>query len=136
MSMTCNEYRQGHPADGEAARVHLAGCAECREFARSWELLKEYPSLKPQAGFYRAVRRKAAPAILRFAAPLAAAAAAVLLALLLVKPSGPSTTSSAPPVTEEERELVENLDLLQNYELLRTFELVGENGSPLIEDKK
>jgi hypothetical protein len=41
-----------------------------------------------------------------------------------------------PVVTEEERELVENLELLQNYELLRTLELVGENGSPLIEDKK
>jgi hypothetical protein len=136
MSMTCAEYRQGHPADTEAARAHTAQCAECREFARSWELLKAYPALKASPGFYRAVRRKAAPAILRFAAPLAAAAAALLLALLLIKPSGPSTAASAPAVTDEERELVENLDLLQNYELLRTFELVGENGSPLIEEKK
>jgi hypothetical protein len=137
MSMTCNDYRQGHPAETEAARTHVAQCAECREFARSWELLKAYPALKASPGFYRALRRRTAPAILRFAAPLAAAAAALLLALLLVHPSRtPTTPSAPPPVTEEERELVENLDLLQNYELLRELELVGENGSPLIEDKK
>jgi hypothetical protein len=136
MDMTCNEYRQGHPAETEAARAHLAGCAECREFARSWELLKEYPAMRPPAGFYRAVRRKLSPAILRFAAPLAAAAAVLLLALLLRHPSAVPTPPSTPAVTEEERELVENLDLLKNYELLRTLELVGENGSPLIEDKK
>jgi hypothetical protein len=134
--MTCSDYRQGHPADSEGARAHLAQCAECREFARSWELLKEYPALKPQAGFYRALRRRTAPAILRFAAPLAAAAAALLLALLLTHPAGKSTPPSGPVVTEEERELVENLDLLQNYELLRTLELVGENGSPLMDEKK
>ena len=58
-------------------------------------------------------------------------------------PSRSSPTHPAPPaaptgpvVTEEERELVENLELLQNYDLLRTLELVGENGSPLIEEKK
>ena len=137
MDMTCNEYRQGHPAESEASRAHLAGCAECREFARSWELLQEYPAMRPQAGFYRGVRRKMSPAILRFAAPLAAAAAVLLLALLLKHPNSAPTPPSAPPAaTEEERELVENLDLLKNYELLRTLELVGENGSPLIEDKK
>jgi hypothetical protein len=134
--MTCNEYRQGHPVETEAARTHQAQCAECREFARSWELLKEYPAIKPQTGFYRAVRRKAAPAILRFAAPLAAAAAALLLALLLTHPTGTKLPPRGPVATEEERELVENLDLLQNYELLRTLELVGENGSPLMEEKK
>ena len=135
MSMTCTEYRQSHHTDSESGRAHAAQCADCREFARSWELLKEYPALRPQPHFYRAVRRKAAPAILRFAAPLAAAAAALLLALLLTHPSSP-VPPAAPVVTEEERELVENLDLLQNYELLRTLELVGENGSPLMEEKK
>jgi hypothetical protein len=135
MSMTCAEYPQGHPADTEAARAHLAQCADCRDFARSWDLLKAYPALKASPGFYRDVRRKTAPAILRFAAPLAAAAAALLLAILLRNPA-PAPQPGAPVATEEELELVENLDLLQNYELLRTFELVGENGSPLIEEKK
>jgi len=135
MSMTCDEFRKGHPTDTEAARAHLAQCAECRDFSRSWELLKEYPAMRPSAGFYRAVRRKASPAILRFAAPLAAAAAVLLLALLLRHPT-PATQPTAPVATEEERELVENLYLLQNYDLLQTLELVGENGSPLIEDKK
>ncbi len=135
MSMTCAEYRQGHPADSEAARAHLAHCADCREFAGSWDLLKAYPALKASPGFYRALRRKTSPAILRFAAPLAAAAAVLLLAILLRNPAS-TAPPSAPVATEEERELVENLDLLQNYELLRTFELVGENGSPLIEEKK
>ncbi|HVE42309.1 MAG TPA: hypothetical protein VNM14_20665 [Planctomycetota bacterium] len=135
MSITCAEYRQGHPAETEAARTHLAQCADCREFARSWDLLKAYPALKASPGFYRGVRRKMSPAILRFVAPLAAAAAALLLAILLRNPT-PAPPPSVPVATEEERELVENLDLLQNYELLRTFELVGENGSPLIEEKK
>jgi len=134
MGMTCDEFRQGHPGSGEAARTHEAQCADCREFARSWELLKEYPGIRPSAGFARSVRRKLAPAILRFAAPLAAAAAALLLALLVTQPT--STPPAGPLVTEEERELVENLELLQNYELLRTLELVGENGSSLIEEKK
>jgi len=135
MGMTCNEYRQGHPAGNEAARAHLARCADCREFDRSWDLLREYPSVEPSAGFFRAVRRKLQPAILRFAAPVAAAAAALLVALLLTRPTAP-VAPPGPVVTEEERELVENLELLQNYELLRTLELVGENGSPLIEEKK
>ena len=140
MAMSCKEYREGHPAAGEAARAHLAGCADCRAFASSWDLLSvypaypAYPAIEP-SGFYRSIRRKLAPAILRFAAPLAAAAAALLVAILLThtpeagKPTGPV-------VTDEERELVENLDLIQNYDLLRTLELVGENGSPLGEEKK
>ena len=139
MGMTCNEYRQGHPAGNEAARAHLAQCADCREFDRSWDLLREYPAIEPSGGFLRvflqAIRRKLQPAILRFAAPLAAAAAALLIALLLTHPTPPAAPKG-PVVTEEERELVENLELLQNYELLRTLEMVGENGSPLIEEKK
>ena len=135
MGMTCNEYRQGHPSGNEVARAHLAQCADCREFDRSWDLLREYPALEPSGGFFRAIRRKLQPAILRFAAPLAAAAAALLVALLLTHPS-PPPAPTGPVVTDEERELVENLELLQNYDLLRTLELVGENGSPLIEDKK
>jgi hypothetical protein len=135
MAMTCKEYREGHPATSEAARAHLAGCADCRAFASSWDLLSAYPAIEPSEGFARSIRRKLAPAILRFAAPLAAAAAALLVAILLThhpeaaKPAGPV-------VTEEERELVENLDLIKNYDLLRTLELVGENGSPLLEEKK
>ena len=135
MGMTCNEYRQGHSAGNEAARAHLAQCADCREFDRSWDLLREYPAIEPSVGFFAGVRRKLQPAILRFAAPLAAAAAALLIALMLTHPA-PPPAPKGPVVTEEERELVENLELLQNYELLRTLELVGENGSPLIEEKK
>ena len=134
MGMTCTEYRQGHPSRDEAARAHEAQCAECRAFARSWDLIADYPEIEPPAGFFQAIRRKLAPAVLRFAGPLAAAAAALLMALLLTHPT--STTPTVPAVTEEERELVENLDLLQNYELLRTLELVGDHGSPLIEEKK
>ena len=135
MGMTCSEFRQGHPSRDDAARAHLAQCAECREFDRSWDLLREYPAIEPSAGFFQAVRRKLQPAILRFAAPLAAAAAVLLVALLLTRPVPPAPPAG-PVVTEEERELVENLELLQNYELLRTLELVGENSSPLIEEKK
>jgi len=135
MSMTCAEFRSGHPSKGEAAQAHLAGCAGCRAYSRSWELTGDYPAIEPSAGYFRGIRRKLAPAILRFAAPLAAAAAALLMALLLTQPSG-GVKPAVPAVTEEERELVENLDLLQNYELLRTLELVGDNGSPLIEEKK
>jgi len=134
--MTCEQFRQGHPSRDQAAVAHLAGCAECRIFAKSWDLLGDYPAIEPQAGYFRGVRRKLAPAILRFAAPIAAAAAALLVALLLSHTPQATQTASGPVVTEEERELVENLDLLQNYDLLRTLELVGENGSPLIEDKK
>jgi len=134
MAMNCNDVRQAHPLLSEEARAHVAQCAECRAYVGSWELLKEYPELPVPAGFYRGVRRRLAPAILRFAAPLAAAAAVLLMALLLTTPS--SVKPAGPTVTEEERELVENLELLQNYDLLKTLELVGENGSPLIEEKK
>jgi hypothetical protein len=135
MAMSCKEYREGHPATGEAARTHLAGCADCRAFSSTWDLLGVYPAIEPSASFYGSIRRKLAPAILRFAAPLAAAAAALLVAVLLTH--SPETSKvSGPVVTDEERELVENLDLIQNYDLLRTLELVGENGSPLVEEKK
>ena len=97
MGMTCNEYRQGHPAGNEAAKAHLAQCADCREFDRSWDLLREYPALQPRAGFFRAVRRKLLPAILRFAAPVAAAAAALLVALLLTRPTAPTVPASIVP---------------------------------------
>jgi len=135
MAMSCKEYREGHPADGEAARAHAAGCADCRAFASSWDLLGAYPALEPSPGFSHSLRRKLAPAILRFAAPLAAAAAALLVAVLLTH-HPEAAPPKAPVVTDEERELVENLDLIQNYDLLRTLELVSENGSPLVEDKK
>ena len=133
--MTCKEFQERHPDRSEDARAHQASCAACRQFARAWELLGEYPAIEPSAGFYRSIRRKLSPAILRFAAPLAAAAAALLLALFLTHPAA-TPGPVAPTVTEEERELVENLELLQNYDLLRTLELVGENGSPLHEEKK
>ncbi|MBV8882128.1 MAG: hypothetical protein JO332_19380 [Planctomycetaceae bacterium] len=134
--MTCDEFRQGHPFQDEAARAHQAQCAECARFARAWDLIGDYPALEPSAGFFRGVRRKLSPAILRFAAPIAAAAAALLVALLVSHGSNTTSTPAGPAVTDEERELVENLDLIQNYDLLRTLELVGENGSPLVEDKK
>ena len=133
MSMSCREFREAHPASGADARTHRAGCADCREFARTWELLKEYPGVEASPGFLSAIRRKLAPRILRFAAALSATAAAALVAVVLWH------TPAAKPelaVTDEERELVENLDLLQNYELLKTLELVGENGSPIMEEKK
>ena len=133
MSMSCREFREGHPAAGADARAHVAGCADCRQFAGAWELLKDYPSIEAPTGFFRAIRRKLAPRILRFAAALSATAAAALVAVVLWH------TPAVKPellVTDEERELVENLDLLQNYELLKTLELVGENGSPLVEEKK
>lgn len=132
--MNCKDVREAHPVLNSEARAHVAQCSECRAFVDSWDLLGEYPGIPVPGGFYRGVRRKLAPAILRFAAPLAAAAAVFLMALLLTTPSNVKT--AAPVVTEEERELVENLELLQNYDLLKTLELVGENGTPLIEDKK
>jgi hypothetical protein len=136
MGMTCEQFRQGHPSQDESARAHQAQCAECSTFARAWDLLGDYPAIEPSAGFFRSVRRKLTPAILRFAAPVAAAAAALLVALLLSHAPSTRPTPSGPVVTDEERELVENLDLIQNYELLRTLELVSENGSPLVEEKK
>jgi hypothetical protein len=136
MSMTCEQFRQGHPSRDPAAVAHLAACAECRTFAKSWDLLGDYPAMEPSADYFRGVRRKLAPRILRFAAPIAAAAAALLVAILLTHTPQATQTVAGPAVTEEERELVENLDLIQNYELLRTLELVGENGSPLVDEKK
>lgn len=132
--MSCEEFRSGHPSKDEAARSHQAGCGDCTRFARAWDLIGDYPAIEPSAGFFRGIRRKLAPAVLRFAAPLAAAAAVLLVALLLTRTA--ESPSSPVAVTEEERELVENLDLIQNYDLLRTLELVGENGSPLTEDRK
>ena len=131
-TMSCREFREAHPEVPAGAEAHLSACADCREFARTWELLKAYPPIEPSAGFFRAVRRKLAPRVLRFAAALSAAAAGLLVALVLWH----TPSAKADPVTDEERELVENLDLLQNYELLKTLELVGENGSPIMEEKK
>lgn len=132
--MTCEQFRQGHPSKDEAARAHQAGCAGCSAFARAWDLIGDYPAIEPAAGYFRGVKRKLAPALLRFAAPIAAAAAALLI-VVLVNHSTPGAPAG-PTVTDEERELVENLDLIQNYDLLRTLELVGENGSPLVEENK
>ena len=55
--------------------------------------------------------------------------------LIWILPDYPHNTKAF-YLTEEERELVENLDLLQNYEILRSLELLGDNGSPLTEEKK
>lgn len=131
--MSCREYQERHPAGGAEAKAHEAACAGCRDFARAWELLREYPSIEPRPGFFRAVRRKLAPRILRFAAVLSAAAAALLIAVVF-RASPPTVRPEV--VTDEERELVENYELLQNYELLRAYELVNENGTPLMEEKK
>ncbi len=130
--MDCRQYREEHPAATADARAHEASCAGCSEFARSWELLREYPPVQPSAGFLRSIRRKLAPRILRFAAAVSAAAAVLLVAVVLWHTPEAKTDL----VTDEERELVENLELLQNYELLRTLELVGENGSTILEEKK
>ena len=117
MSMSCDEFRK------TGDRAHLASCAECR----TWEALGAYPEIAPSRDFFRGIRRKLAPRILRFAAPFAAAAAVLLLAVVLTLQ--PSTSGPAvPTATEEERELVENLELLENYELLRSLEFIGENG--------
>ncbi len=129
--MDCTRFRETHPAAAPEAQAHLAACAGCRAFAAAWESLSDYPELEPGPGFLAGVRRKLAPRILRFAAPVAAAAAALLVALVLWI-QGPVR----PEATAEERELVENLELLENYELLKTLEIVGETSSPLLEDRK
>lgn len=103
---------------------HLKACAECR----AWEALGAYPELRPSDGFFRGIRRKLAPRILRFAAPFAAAAAALLIAVVLTLHPAPPAGPAVPQATDEERELVENLEILQNYELLRSLEFIGENG--------
>lgn len=115
--MSCEKFK----ATGDKA--HLASCPECR----AWEALKAYPEIRPSADFYRGIRRKLAPRVLRFAAPLAAAAAALLMAVVLTRHPEP-TSIVAPQATEEERELVENLEILQNYELLSALEFIGDNG--------
>lgn len=129
--MSCREYRESHPAGTAEARAHEASCAECRAFQASWELLKAYPPIGAGPGFLAGLRRKLAPRILRFAAPVAAAAAVLLVAVVLQLHPPPAAPAS--DVTAEERELVENLDLLQNYELLRTFEIVGDASSSVVE---
>lgn len=115
--MSCEKYKE------TGDKAHLASCAECR----TWEALRAYPEIAPSSDFFRGIRRKLAPRILRFAAPFAAAAAVLLLAVVLkLHPAPP-----APPTvqaTEEERELVENLEILENFELLRSLEFIGENG--------
>jgi hypothetical protein len=128
MKVDCEAVRQAHPQEIPGGREHVAACPECRAFAASWDLLREYPPIAEPPGFLRAVRRKLAPRILRFAAPLAAAAAVLLLSIVMLLQ--PEKAKSAPAMTDEERELVENLELLENYELLRTLELVVEPEAP------
>ena len=132
--MNCTEYKETHPSGSPEARAHAAACADCRAFAEAWDLLRAYPPIAESPGFFSAVRRKLAPRILRFAAPVAAAAAVLLVAVVLQLHGRPPGASS--DVTAEERELVENLELLENYELLRTLELVGDASSPVAEVKK
>jgi hypothetical protein len=119
--MNCERYKE------TGDKAHLKDCAECR----TWEALRAYPEIAPSRDFFRGIRAKLAPRILRFAAPFAAAAAVLLLAVVLTLQPPASLTSSVPAAaqaTDEERELVENLEILQNYELLRSLEFIGENG--------
>ena len=125
MKVDCDAVRQAHPLEIPGGKEHLAACPECRAFAASWELLGEYPATSASSDFFRGLRRKLAPRILRFLAPVAAAAAVRLLSTVLFLQPAPGRPSG-PSMTDEERELVENLELLENYELLRTLELVGE----------
>ncbi|HEX7897355.1 MAG TPA: hypothetical protein VF950_06320 [Planctomycetota bacterium] len=116
--MNCDEFRK------TGDRAHLASCVECR----TWEALRAYPEIGPSRDFFRGIRSKLAPRILRFAAPIAAAAAVLLVAVVLtLHPTPPALPAVAQP-TDEERELVENLEILQDYELLRSLEFIGENG--------
>ena len=135
MDMTCDVFRKAHPADSAAARAHAAACPDCAAFARAWELLRAYPAIAPSASFFSDIRRKRAPSILRFAAPLTAAAAGLLIAVALSLNAPPATDpGTLDGITDEERELVENLDLLQNYELARSLEFVGDTGFPPAEE--
>ena len=54
--MSCKEFREGHPALPADGKAHQAGCADCRSFARSWDLLKDYVALEPSTGFFRGIR--------------------------------------------------------------------------------
>lgn len=132
--MTCAQYKEGHPAASAEARAHAASCADCRAFAKAWDLLGAAPELAPSKGFFRGIRRKLAPRILRFAAPIAAAAALLLIAVVLRV--APAPVPTVPQATEEERELVENLEILQNYELLRSLEFTTESSSVVSEERK
>jgi hypothetical protein len=123
MKVDCTAVRQVHPLEIPGGREHVAACPECRAFAASWELLREYPSIAESPDFFRGVRRKLLPRILRFAAPIAAAAAVLLLSVVLFLQPAPGK-AAGPLMTDEERELVENLEILENYELLQTLELV------------
>jgi hypothetical protein len=131
--MNCEKLREAYPVQTDEGRDHLSSCAGCRAFARAWELLGQYPSLTPGPGFLQGIRRKLAPRVLRFAAPLAAAAAALLVAAVLWLVPGRRPPEPASP---EELELVENLELLEDYELLKTLELVGDSPVPLLEERK
>ncbi len=131
--MDCKEYRKTHPGGSEEARAHLERCADCRAFAGTWDLLKEYPGIEPSPGFIAGVRRRLSPARLRLLASAAALAAALLVAVVLFE--SPRETAKPPVATEEELELAENLDLLEDYDLIDTLELVSETRSPLFEEK-
>jgi hypothetical protein len=126
MSMSCEKFRE------TGDRGHLASCADCR----TWEALRAYPEIEPSRDFFRGLRRKLAPRILRFTAPLAAAAAILLVAIVLTLHPAPPAGPGVAPATDEERELVENLEILENYELLRSFEFTGEAPASLGEDHK
>lgn len=130
--MTCTEYREKHPGETPETREHVSACAECRAFAETWTLLREYPEIAPRGEFLRGIRRKLSGRILRFAAKTAVAAAAAAVLLTAVVFFGSSTPAES--VTEEERELVENLELLEDYELLTMLEWVSDNGTPLLEE--
>ena len=130
--MICREFRDIHPVETPESKGHLSGCTDCRAYVRSWELLDEYPTIAPSPDFLRSIRRKLAPRILRFAAPVTAAAAALLISAVVF--FGPARSGT--PVSAEERELVENLELIEDYELLSMLEWVSEVGSPLLGDKR
>ncbi len=132
--MDCREYREAHPSDAPEARAHRASCAECRAFDRAWELLGEYPAIEPSASFFEGIRRKKAPRILRFAALASAAAAVLLLAVVFTHHPAPPGGVAADVPNEVERQIVENWELLENLELLKVLDVVGESGSPLVEE--
>lgn len=134
MSLSCREYREAHPSDSPEARAHRASCADCRAFDRVWELLGEYPPIEASASFLDGVRCKKAPRILRFAALASAAAAVLLLAVVFTHHPAPPGGAPAALPDEVERQIVENWEILENFELLRVLDVVGDNGSPLMEE--